>query len=985
MDFFCDLNSTKVMDSNMAEKKRLHFGVILSNLDDTCQYDVWSGIVEFAHRNDIQLTAYVGTYQTTSYDFTPHYETCFELIKNSSSLDGAIVFSGFISSTIGYEDFESYVAGISDHVPLVSVSYVMPDIPSVLVDNISGIYDAVEHLIQVHGKRNIAFVKGPDGHLEAEARFDGYKKALEANGLPYDERYVFPGNFTQHSGQLAVRKLFETPDISADAIVACDDTIAIGVLNELKNHNLMVPTDIAVAGFDDDRDSATFIPSISTARQDFFRIGSISAEVLLDKVNRKPVEPVTYISPVFIVRQSCGCLELTFSDTEQTCYDDYSQPESLSLYIAERFVHFFGKYMMESQINEWAEAFTAVILEKPFSKESFLHLLNEKLIIYSLYSKNVLVWNDVLNALTIGVELHSDEVECTYTILSTLILATSLVQEVRFKDMKIKELNMSDNRVMLRRIASYIVSIFDIGALVEELQKLLPELSIDTAVIGLYRGPIKSNDPDADRTIGHLVGFDGNKKLNYVSNKSDPALFIDHPNIVGFDFETRHDYFLFPLFFKDEEYGVIFLPFDLTIPIEVYETLRVNISTAIKGARLIDEVRSALAQATDASKAKSDFLSAMSHEMRTPMNAIIGMTAIGKKTTEIEEKDYTLNKIEDASSHLLGVINDVLDMAKIEANKLVLSHVEFDFERMLQKVFTVINHRVEEKEQTLTVNIDKKIPRLIISDDQRIMQVLTNLLSNAVKFSPEGGNIHLEATLLGEEDGYCELSVEVIDDGIGISPDQHKSLFLAFEQAETGTSRKYGGTGLGLVISKSIIDLMGGRIWVESEIGKGAKFSFTIKVLCGEENPRLSHASGISFDDEKIKIEAGAFTNKNVLLAEDIEINREIFIALLDEYGLNIECAENGKEALEMVEAAPEKYDIIFMDIQMPVMGGYESTRCIRALPALQGVTLPIIAMTANVFKSDIEDCLAAGMDDHLGKPLDIEKVLQILWNYLLD
>ena len=386
------------------------------------------------------------------------------------------------------------------------------------------------------------------------------------------------------------------------------------------------------------------------------------------------------------------------------------------------------------------------------------------------------------------------------------------------------------------------------------------------------------------------------------------------------------------------------------------------------------QLESALEQAEAASKAKGDFLSSMSHEMRTPMNAIIGMTAIGKKADGVDGKNYALDKIGDASSHLLGVINDVLDMAKIEANKLELTPVEFNFERMLQRVSTVIIFRVQEKRQQFSMNIDGNIPSLLIGDDQRLAQVIANLISNAVKFTPEGGIIRLDAFLLSETDGDCELRVEVTDNGIGIAPEQHERLFGMFEQAESGTSRKYGGTGLGLVISKNIIELMGGRIWMESELGKGAKFIFIIKARRGGSNDNYSHPAA----DGAVETD-GEFTGKRMLLAEDIEINREILIALLGDTGLIIECAENGKEALDMIAA--NKYDIVFMDVQMPIMDGLESARRIRSDARNAG--LPIIAMTANVFKDDVEACLAAGMDDHLGKPLDIEKVIEKLREYL--
>ena len=413
--------------------------------------------------------------------------------------------------------------------------------------------------------------------------------------------------------------------------------------------------------------------------------------------------------------------------------------------------------------------------------------------------------------------------------------------------------------------------------------------------------------------------------------------------------------------------------------LDILRSCGLMIANALLRNVIIHDLRDASAQAMVASQAKSNFLSNMSHEMRTPLNAIIGMTAIAKKTEDPERKNHAINKIGDASSHLLGVINDVLDMAKIEADKLELAPIEYHFERMLQSVLSVINFRVDEKQQTLTINVDSRIPHFLFGDDQRLAQVISNLLSNAVKFTPAGGRILLEATLAGEADGCHELCIKISDSGIGISAEQKERLFSAFEQAEKGTSRQYGGTGLGLVISKRIVELMGGDIWVESEPGKGAQFIFTAKVIaCPDEG--TDNAEGDAADSIA---SAADFRGKRLLVAEDIEINREILMALLEDVGLIIDCADNGEEALTMIESEPSKYDIVFMDVQMPVMDGLEATRRIRALPASADIRLPIIAMTANVFKSDIEECLAAGMDDHLGKPLDIDKVLAMLRKYL--
>ena len=408
----------------------------------------------------------------------------------------------------------------------------------------------------------------------------------------------------------------------------------------------------------------------------------------------------------------------------------------------------------------------------------------------------------------------------------------------------------------------------------------------------------------------------------------------------------------------------------------------------------ITEMVESAEKAQAASRAKSYFLANMSHEMRTPMNAIVGMTAIGKKVVSIEEKNRALDKIGDASSHLLGVINDILDMAKIEADKLELVPVEYHFEELLEKVLSVINFRANEKQQKLSVNVDVKIPRFIVGDAQRLAQVITNLLSNAVKFTHEGGEIHIAAFLAEDNesetddsallDDCFEMRIEVTDNGIGISQEQQERLFDAFEQVQSGASRIHGGTGLGLPISKRIVELMGGKIWVESELGKGARFIFSAKALRGKSKEDATDKDSQGHKNSTGDDADNYFHGKRLLVAEDIEINREIMVALLEDSGLIIECAETGKEALDMVAADPQKYDIVFMDLQMPQMDGLEATRQIRALPAMQQrKRLPIIAITANVFKDDIEACLAAGMDDHLGKPLDIDRVMEILSKYL--
>ena len=382
----------------------------------------------------------------------------------------------------------------------------------------------------------------------------------------------------------------------------------------------------------------------------------------------------------------------------------------------------------------------------------------------------------------------------------------------------------------------------------------------------------------------------------------------------------------------------------------------------------------ALQTAENANKAKTDFLSNMSHDIRTPMNAIIGMTSLirhdaGNKAKVIEYAD----KIDISSQHLLGIINNVLDMSKIEAGKTVFKYTDFSILDFITELNTIFHSQIDEKNQTLTI-IKENIRHEWVNGDQvHLMQIFSNLVSNAVKYTQEGGKIQfLVEECETKSSVYAKYCFLVSDNGMGMSADFKDTIFDAFTRAESSMTNKIQGTGLGMAITKNLVEAMGGTIDVESELGQGSCFEVLIDLRIAEDR-FVSSAEQAEKDEPAGNVLKGM----RFLCAEDNELNAEILMELLKIEGAECTICENGKRVLEAFEqSAPGDYDMILMDVQMPVMNGYEATKAIRRSSHELAKTIPIIAMTANAFSEDIQHSLAAGMNAHVSKPVEM-KVLE--------
>ena len=398
-------------------------------------------------------------------------------------------------------------------------------------------------------------------------------------------------------------------------------------------------------------------------------------------------------------------------------------------------------------------------------------------------------------------------------------------------------------------------------------------------------------------------------------------------------------------------------------------------------------------QAEAASQAKSTFLSTVSHEIRTPMNAIVGFTHLFKRANLEPEQKSFLDKIKLSADTLLNVINDVLDISKIEAGKLELERVPFRLEHVLRTVQSVAEYGALEKHLQLSVAVGDTVPPCFYGDPKRITQILLNLINNAIKFTSKG-RVKM-AVRLAESDeldpSAVLLAVSVTDTGIGLSDMQRARLFKPFSQADSSVTRKYGGTGLGLAICKELVELMGGHIGVESTLGKGSTFFFTLRLTVAEALPDEEHVDFSGGGQAAVATEKAAdralvaYAGAAVLVAEDNAVNQEIARMILESCGMQVTLAENGRQALDLVQL--QRFSLIFMDMQMPIMGGEEATRHLRdmgKIPEFEWLSrVPIIAMTANVMAEDRRRCLEAGMNDHLPKPFDPATLKTLLLRWL--
>ncbi|MDD5181341.1 MAG: PAS domain S-box protein [Gallionellaceae bacterium] len=508
-----------------------------------------------------------------------------------------------------------------------------------------------------------------------------------------------------------------------------------------------------------------------------------------------------------------------------------------------------------------------------------------------------------------------------------------------------------------RRLENQLAEALDLN------QKTIASSQVGIITYHANSGQCALSNQAAAKIIGGTVEQMLQQNFHQIASWKDSGLLQMAEEVLNSGVEQQMETHMFSTFGRESWLDVLVTPF--LSHGEAY--LLVMIEDITERKKTQDALQLAKIQAEEASRAKSHFLANMSHEIRTPMNSILGMAQLALKNEHDPKQHDYLKKIHLSGEHLLGVIDDILDFSKIDAGKLSLEHIDFDLGQIKQTLANLVAWKAAEKGLKLTFEFDSGIPRNLRGDPLRLNQILINYINNAIKFTPQG-EIIIRARQIEETGNAILLRFEVQDTGIGISAEQKSKLFHAFQQADSSTSRNYGGSGLGLVISQRLAALMEGEVGVESEPGKGSTFWATMRLGKGSmpatedmrEEPGQAGAQSIIM---------AAISGARILLAEDNSFNQQVAMEFLNDANAAVCIANNGKEVLDLLRQ--ESFDCVLMDMQMPVMDGLEATRLLRADPALAGI--PVIAMTANASNEDRELCLAAGMDDFISKPFKLD------------
>lgn len=991
--------------------KRFTIGFQINSLQGRYGSLCWPGIADLAQERDFNLVTFPGEAFNSPYGFEYQYSVIYEFIR-AHNLDALVIASGTLYNYVDKAEIRRHHARYAG-LPLVSMGIQVEGVPSVLVDNKTGMREAVGHLIEEHNIRRIAFLRGPANNEEAEARFQAYLETLQEHNIKPDPSLILQGDFSPFSGVRAAQEVIRRKS-AFDAVVSANDDMAIGLLETFSREGVHVPRDIKVVGFDNLEEVQYNVTPLTTVKQPLYKQARKAAEIALDILENKPVPETVVLPTRLVVRSSCGCFSrsiILLESDAQVFINAADQNKETKEKIKKKIISEYPEldeesFQLQERISGLVREFSALFKDNTVTDEifhAFLRKMNESLYAALKTGEDIGLWQNVLTLVRNYMLVFLDK--------QSIPFAEELFQEARIivgEMMQLQQavfrLNRGQTISTLISVTQKLITTLSIDELMTIIAEDVPKLGIRSCFIALYdrEHPRKRSDPDwqlpeyAELSLAYNER--GRVRLD-PSFASFPTLQMLPDGMLPED--RRFTFIVLPLFFREDQLGFLIIETSLGEGI-VFENLRLQISSAIKGSLLFRLRQKAEQDLTDANNkllftneklkdldhAKTNFFANISHELRTPLTLILGPVEsiiAGEYGESLSNRDEIFRSIRNNGTRLLKLINNLLDFSKIEAGKMQLRRKRTNISELLSFYTSTIQSAVQSRGLNI-IYVDNPEPVIAWVDRDLLENTVFNLLSNSLKFTPVGGTITIQLDRTAED-----FTISVSDTGVGIPEEKLQKIFERFSQLDTAPSRKAQGTGIGLAFTKEIVELHGGAITVESRQGKGTTFTMRFPVG-GDAPPQAArdesdtadgvqevkaynladfsgNAAGVSGAEDQPAPTVPVLRDKILVVDDNVDMRNFLRSILKNEY--TVISAENGKEGLE--KAVEYRPDLIISDVMMPEMDGYELTRLIKTIEDLKGI--PVILLTA---KADVSMKIAGleyGADDYLAKPFNSKEL----------